>query len=247
MKTYEEIKKKIENIKKKTSTKYKNEYEELLAMLRQNRVELLRSGGVDAYKQKKIELRLDEIEDKYIKECQNNDKIKIQKQILIENAKHAVFNENISKICDIWNKYVGKPYGEKTREKIFEEIKNECGLYVYISNQYGATLNIRHATRGELFWQSGFSASSIITDGNRAQALDGYNKVQELTPELLRIDFCGDYVEDVQKHINELFKAYKKAKQAEKQYNQAIKEYNALTRGEIQRFNPREGVKNYII
>lgn len=59
----------------------------------------------------------------------------VKTRILKENAKAALFAEAYPVILDIFKKYSGKPYGEKTREKIRLEIK-AAGYSVYIGKTY---------------------------------------------------------------------------------------------------------------
>lgn len=59
----------------------------------------------------------------------------VKARILRENAKVALFAEAYPVLLDIFKKYSGKPYGEKTREKIRLEAK-AAGYSVYIGKTY---------------------------------------------------------------------------------------------------------------
>jgi hypothetical protein len=63
-------------------------------------------------------------------EERKNEESKIKIAILTQNAKRAFFAENIGKICEIWNRYAGKKYGEKTAEKIRDELRTATGAEV---------------------------------------------------------------------------------------------------------------------
>lgn len=187
-------------------------------------------------------------EARYIKECEHNDSLKLKIEILKENAAQALFNENIGTICDTWNKYEGKPHGEKTAAKIREEIKNKTGLTVYIGNRYDdAHIQIYFHYTDKICAPFNSLEFVPIWDGSSKKPALIDNKIVKLNPEGLRVYYCGAYVEDVNAHLKALKKAHQKAKAAEKALEDAISEYNALTRGTIQRASKHEGVKNWMI
>lgn len=184
--------------------------------------------------------------DRLTEETKQNDDIKIKIEILKENAKQALFAENIDTICEIWNKYEGKPHGEKTAEKIREEIKNATGHRVYIGNKWDdANITIYPGTR------SGYNEDITIApkwNGTEKQpALNNNNKIVKLAAENMRVCYCGEYVENVNEHIKTLKEAHAGAMQALETYRAAVDKYNALTRGNMQRASDREGVKHYIL
>lgn len=184
--------------------------------------------------------------DKLQKEEEHNNEIKIKIAILNENAKQALFAENIETICEIWNKYEGKPHGEKTAEKIREEIRNATGHRVYIGNKWDdANITIYPGTR------SGYNEDITIApkwNGSEKQpALNNNNKIVKLTAENMRVCYCGEYVENIDDHIKALKEAHAGALAALETYRAAIDKYNSLTRGNMQRASDREGVKHYIL
>ena len=182
---------------------------------------------------------------KYDKERENNETQKIKIEILKDNAARAVFAENIHTICEIWNKYENKPHGEKTAQKIRDEIKNATGLRVYIGNRYDDA----HITI-YFDYNSGAPFNDLeivpIWNGEKQPALID-NKVTKIDPEKMRVYCCGEYVDDVNAHIKALKKAHAAAIKAEKALDDAISEYNKLTRGKINHASAREGVKKWFI
>lgn len=183
---------------------------------------------------------------KYEKEVSNNETQKIKIEILKDNAARAWFAENIAAICEVWNKYEGKAYGEKTAQKIREEIKNKTGVNVYFGNKYDDA-NIRvyfGYESGAPFHDLEFLP--IWNGGERQPALVD-NKIVKINPEKMRVYCCGEYVEDVNTHIKELKKAHAAAVKAEKTLDNAISKYNSLTRGKINHASSREGVKKWFI
>ena len=183
---------------------------------------------------------------KYTEELTNNETQGIKIEILKDNAALALFAENITAICEVWNKYENKPHGEKTAQKIRDEIKEKTGLRVYIGNKYD-DVNIKIY----FDYNSGAPFNDLefvpIWDGSEKRpALIG-NKVASINPEKMRVYCCGEYVEDVENHVKALREAHAAAIEAEKALETAISEYNKLTRGKINHASQREGVKKWFI
>lgn len=81
-----------------------------------NAVKIAYKSGTDA-ELAAAEAAYKAAEEKYAAECKHNEDLKIALEILKDNAANAFFAESIGTICTIWNKYAGKPHGEKTAEK----------------------------------------------------------------------------------------------------------------------------------
>lgn len=181
--------------------------------------------------------------EKYEAERAHNETQALKIEILKENAAQALFSENIETICNIWNKYENKPHGEKTAQKIREELKAATGLRVYIGNKYDdACIKIY------LDYVSPLNDLEFVPiwNGSKQPALID-NKIVKITAENMRVYCCGEYVENVNAHIKALRKAHAAALAAEKALEDAASAYNKLTRGKIQRASAREGVRKYLI
>lgn len=208
--------------------------------------EAMKTAHVDGNTEEleKARIKYKESEQRYIKELQKNENANLKIQILKDNAAQAFFAENINTICNIWNKYIGKSHGEKTAEKIRDEIKAATGYYVSITNRY-TTANI-HIYSGYNTHDSFNSLEFCPLDYN-TKALDNNNKILELNSGDFHVYCCGEYVNDVTAHIEALRKAHAAAKEAEKAYSEAVRTYNTLTRGTIQTASTHDGVKNWLI
>lgn len=203
----------------------------------------IRNGGgrfatSEAWKEERA--RIDE---RLKAEAEKETRARIEAAILKDNAAQALFAENIGKICEIWNSYAGKVHGEKTRDKIRAEIETATGLRVWVVNDYsGAKISINTTARGSFFYGYGDTLTAYATE---TQTTDGGNKIQPLRAEAFRLSYIGAYVDDVKKHAAALVKAHAAAMKAEQEFKNACENYNALTRGKINRANPREGVKKW--
>lgn len=239
MKKYFEILNEIKEARASITDTAKTEKElDRLALL-----EVKKNGTPEEFEKARATYKAAEA--RYIEECARNEDIKIKLEILKDNAAQAFFVENIGTICDIWNKYEGKPHGEKTAQKIRDELKAATGYYIYINNRYDETcinISVAYGTYAP-FQRLEFVP---IWNGQKQPALNNNNKIVKITPKNMRVYNCGAYVENIADHLKALKKAFKAAQDAEKALENAVKEYNALTRGNIQH-GDRNGVKSYII
>lgn len=167
-------------------------------------------------------------------------------EILKDNAAQAFFSESIGTICAIWNKYAGKPHGEKTADKIRNELFSALGVRVWIGNKYDDAWITCYFQYGSNAPFNSIEFSSIRANGERIPALIE-NKIQPITPEMFRVYCCGEYVEDPEKQVRAIREAHTKAVEAEKALQAAIYEYNGLTRGNIARASIGGGIKKWYI
>lgn len=206
-------------------------------------LEVKHNGTPEEFEKARSEYKAAEA--RYIEEYKHNNNIKIAIEILKDNAKQALFAELIAPICEIWNKYEGKAHGEKTSEKIRQELKTVTGYYISISNRWR---DARIAVYLPNDTPAPFRDLEIcpVWNGNDQPALDSHNKIVKLNPESFRVYCCGEYVDNVPEHVEKIRKAHETAKVAEKALEDAVSAYNALTRGNIQHASKYEGVKSWI-
>lgn len=185
-------------------------------------------------------------EEKFAAECKHNEDLKMTLEVLKDNAAQAFFAESIEIICTIWNKYAGKPHGEKTSDKIRKEMFAALGVRVWVGNKYDdASITCYFDSNNKApFRELEFCA--IRTNGEKVPALVD-NKIQFLSPDIFRVYNCGAYVEDVTAHVQAIREAHEKAQEAETAFANAVSAYNNLTRGSIARASTREGVKRWFI
>ena len=240
MKTYGEILKEIEKAKKTITGAKKAEEKEKRAYLR---YEVAHGESEEARAQALQALR--EAEAETAKEYERETRAKIIIEILKANAGRVLYADNIGKICEIWNSYAGKPYGEKTRDKIRKEIETATGLRVWFKASPYAEIEINTAERGTLFFDYGATLSAWNKDGEKL--LTAENKINRVSADGFKLCYIGEYIEDPKKHADKIIKLHQKARQALKAFEDIASEYNQATRGKVERINPREGVKNWII
>lgn len=239
MKTYNEILKEIKKARaaiKDTAATEKNLSRLFLLETRKN--------GSDA-DFAKARAQYEAAEEQYKREVEHNETIKLKIEILKNNAQQALFNEIIKPICDIWNKYEGKPHGEKTAAKIREELKAATGFYVSIGNKYDDARIIITPPYGTAAPFNNLELYPIWNGEKQPALID--NKIVKLSADNMKVYCCGEYVENVNAHIKALRKAHTEAIKAEEAMKKAVEKYNELTRGNIAHASSREGVKHYLI
>ena len=179
-------------------------------------------------------------------EERKNEESKIKIAILTQNAKRAFFAENIGKICEIWNSYAGKKYGEKTAEKIELELRTATGAGVYIKRYYEETKINIYLTRANgcaVLPNSETEINAYIKDYTPT---DDENKIKPLDAGAVVLYWCGAYVDDIDEHTRKFYEAREALKVAEENAKKAREVYNDLTRGNMKRADGAQGFPTWI-
>ena len=148
---------------------------------------------------------------------------KIARCYIADNRKVALYNDTITVIKAVYTKYNGKPYGEKTRDKIREEIKKLTGCSVWIAAR---EVNI-------------YSFSAKGYKDCEVRAIAEYNN-PILTPEnkinaaaLDHLTLHINYTENPKKAARDLAKLHKKTYAAIEAANKALNDYTHAAPGNI--------------
>lgn len=161
---------------------------------------------------------------------QENKRDKLRAEILRENLKAAIFEMLKPIIWETLKKYDGKPYGDKTREKIAEEIKTACGYRVYFSERYGS---------GEIKAYNAASysnAENIAIYAHNVPIFSGElkNRLREPSDEE-KAAFSVAYEKarytepaEIDAAIDKIIAAHKAAEEAQAAYNAAADFYNEI-------------------
>lgn len=140
------------------------------------------------------------------------------------NARIALFHDVMPVLLDILSKYKGKPYGEKTREKIAKELEERIGARAYIGTRYD-TDEIR------IYPSNSFGNTYTITIGtkpNEHVLID--NKIQILPIDSFSIWYINKrYFEDIQAAIVEMETLYNKAYSMQKELDSVCSAFNKYT------------------
>ncbi|WP_147354170.1 hypothetical protein [Clostridium sp. AF32-12BH] len=144
---------------------------------------------------------------------------------LRNNAKIAAFNKFVPVILEVWNKYAGKVYGPKTKDKIRNEIKERCNCSFYIDNGFCVTpldANLRNTSYG-------FVCGTKYENGTHTQMCVD-NKIQPLDFSDLELYYIKkDYVENIPEAIVEIRKLEAEAAEKQEELKAICEKFNAMT------------------
>lgn len=158
--------------------------------------------------------------------------LQITIKILKNNAKIALFNEVLPVALEVLAKYSGKPYGEKTRQKISDEIKEKTNCRFYIDSRYGSD-SFEVYPVGTFGNDYNISCGTEYTNGNKKPLLID-NKIQLVSFEEIALYYIArDYVEDISHRVEELKQLYKEAVAKQKELEIICSCFNTLAVGDI--------------
>ena len=173
------------------------------------------------------------VENDMIKVSEEKKNLQITIKILKSNAKIALFNEVLPVALNILSKYAGKPYGEKTKEKINNEIEEKTNCRFYISSRFGSGSY-------EIYPVDGFgndyniSCGTEYTDGSRKPLLID-NKIQLVTfDEIVLYYIDCEYVADIPQRVEAIKAAYLAAVAKQEELIAACNRFNNLAVGDIE-------------
>ena len=174
------------------------------------------------------------VENDLIKASEEKKNSQITLKILKSNAKIALFNEVLPVALEVLAKYSGKPYGEKTKQKISDEVKVATNCRFYIISHWSS-----HSF--EVYPVDGFgndyniSCGTEYTDGNKKPLLID-NKIQLVTFDEVGLYYISrEYVEDVPQRVEAIKAAHAEAAAKQEELKAACDRFNALAVGDITR------------
>ena len=171
-------------------------------------------------------------ENDMMKSSEEKKKLQITIKILKNNAKIALFNDVLPEALEVLAKYSGKPYGDKTRQKISDEVQQKTNCRFYIGSRWGS-----HSF--EVYPVDGFgndyniSCGTEYTDGNKKPILID-NKIQLVTFDEIALYYISrDYVEDIPRRVEAIKAAFLEAVAKQEELQAACSRFNALAVGDI--------------
>lgn len=171
-------------------------------------------------------------ENDMMKASEEKKNLQITIKILKNNAKIALFNEVLPVALEVLAKYSGKSYGEKTRQKISDEIKEKTNCRFYIASRYGSdSFEVYPVdTFGNDY---NISCGTDYTDGSKKPLLID-NKIQLVTFDEIGLYYIArEYVADIPQRVEELKAIYKEAVAKQKELESICSRYNSLAVGDL--------------
>lgn len=223
MKTLEQIKKEIAKRAQKIEA---NEKEIMQMNFIDERRAAADNGDYATVKRLRDEAKANN--DKIIKLSEEIPLLQIQVAILKENAKAAIVAEYLPKIAEILKKYNGKRYGEKTREKVREEARNNGFSFYFDSDNticlFPLTNGYRYGSDYDCKVRTHYD-TPYITAENVLQ----FDKVESRT--------AYRYTENPAKKAKEIIKAFEKMQKAAEAAEALQSEYNSIIPEAMPRMN----------
>lgn len=181
---------------------------------------------VSAYNKRIKEAKTHKEIDEIVNEGFNPAIYTLENKILKDNARRMLYAEVIDKILEIWNSYKGKPYGEKTKEKIRNQIKEATGCWAYFKSE-DLSLSVAHDVDNKLSMYFGYRDGDIVTI-NGARFLDFNNKICEVKFEDARLLYCNGYEPDPHKLAGQILEQQKVLEAELVAYQQKLSDFNKM-------------------
>lgn len=174
------------------------------------------------------------VENEMLENSEHKKDLVLTRKILTNNAKIALFNEVLPVALEILKKYSGKPYGEKTREKIAEETKAATNCRFYINSRYDSHYFDVYPV-GVFGNDYNISCGTKYANGDKKPLLIN-NKIQLVTFDEIELYYISCvYVENISHRIKELKQLYKEAITKQKELDEICKIFNDRAVGDIPR------------
>ena len=151
--------------------------------------------------------------------------LNLKYEILQNNRNCAMYNQVMPMAFEVLKKYFGKRYGEKTRKKICDEIKDKTGFYFRIYS-YHYTISERYAVTIVGSIECGRKNCGILLDDN---------VIQPITLEEMTSYDAKEYVEDIGKRVTDLYVLHLEAENKRKELEEICKRFNDRAVGDINR------------
>lgn len=171
---------------------------------------------------------------------------------LKDNARQALFAEVMPVIKAEFAKFAGKPYGEKTAEKIQNAIKAKTNCHVWIErNYYNEVLHIIPLNEQGYSNCTGYGVDDFnvytlfVRDQGYIRILPD-NKINMAAFDNMKLSNCKPYNDDIPGTIEELKDAFAAIQEAAKNLEEAAAVFNSLKPSSVDHISGAS-VRNYIV
>lgn len=195
-------------------------------------------------KRKEIEEEYSKKQEEHIEKIAELERVltnkRLKMKVLIFNTQTSLMHEVLPTFIEVWNKYVGKRCGEKTYEKIKNEIKEKTNCSVYLS-RFNYSIDINYLVGGYVSYDE-YTKIEVYFKPDYKVLID--NVIQHITMD----DFKTDrrYVENVDEHIEEMLKLYDEAQEKKKELEKAYAKFNTMVIGDIKHLYMHEDSRSII-
>lgn len=175
-------------------------------------------------------MQIDECKKKVTVNSEKVTDLALTLQIMQNNAKIAIYNEVTPVAIEVLNKYIGKAYGEKTKQKISDEIAERTHFRCYICSEY-ASQSLDFCPCEFYAYKYDISVG-VKNDTPKRILLD--NKIQKISFDEFELWYIKDeYIEHIQERVLDLKAAYSQAAHTREEFKKACEKFNTLAVGDI--------------
>lgn len=167
-------------------------------------------------------------------------------QFLNNNANYALYHEVMPIALEILKKYKNKPYGEKTKQKISDEVKEATGCRFYIHCRYGDNYEYDIYPTDCVGNTHSLMVYAGYIDGQCKKFLVD-NKIQVVEMEDLRVSGVSEYVENISEVIDQIYTIHAEALEKQKELDEICSKYNSLVVGNISHLNACSRIASNVI
>lgn len=148
-------------------------------------------------------------------------------RLLQNNARVALFHDVMPVLLEVLAKYKGKPYGEKTREKIAKEVEERTGAKAYIDTKYNRDKINIYSAWGYRNTYSVTAETKYNAETKEYNRILIDNKIQVLPIECFEV-WCirPEYFEDISAAVAEMKELYNKAYSIQKELDSVCSAFN---------------------
>ena len=176
--------------------------------------------------------------------------LNIELKIRHDNTRRMIYDATLPAILGSLQKWNGKPYGEKTKQKISGEMKTRYNCALYLSNTYGGKIDLV-PLNGEGYTNFNFRYDEfdIFTrynsDGQQIHVLNDNRINGAITADDIYLSNCPAIVADPAARAAEILAAFTELKRKQDQFEREITQFNNLLPSGIERRHI-SGFRNYL-
>ena len=171
---------------------------------------------------------------------------KIAIKLLDNNVKWALMQDTLPTIVEVVNASEGKPFGEKTKDKIQKEIQNKLdnNVFVYINKNDIAISN----RTSDKQYNGNFAVTCYTTYGvpERNSITDGENKLQKINVDIFHTFGEVVYTANARATAKKLIALHQKALALQEQQHALANEFNSLAGGSLESLKYSYDIRSYI-
>lgn len=172
------------------------------------------------------------------------------KKIEHDNNRQMLFKTVMPHVLDILKKYNGKPYGEKTKAKIRQELIDKCGCALYLYNGYHEDISIVPLnSNGYNDFRYSYNDFNIYVKYPRRDGLRPLGKDNKINSEFDFSDFymsdCHDYIDDPEAHADNILASFENLRERYDEFSRCISVFNNMLPSNVQH-EYINGFRNYL-